>query len=180
MWDWNSSWYLHTVILKLTHLLHYAGAAGELFPSWRGRLETTVWIFFFFACKLICRNPVPSQPYCTGSAVLWVRSIFQVGDIWAAGVWLFIQTEHVGGMKSGSLLEVDGVLYPLHFFKMQWVYCLHLSLLYTYFRAWLFVWLSFYISRDFKQNTNTNMFFWMLFIRFFNCGKLFNCLTGFF
>lgn len=130
MWDWNSSWYLHTVILKLTHLLHYAGAAGELFPFWRGRLETTVWIFFFY--KLTCWNPVPSQPYCTGTAVLWVRSIFQVGGIWAAGVWLFIQTEHVGGMKSGSLLQVDGVLYPLHFFKMQWVYCLHLSLLYTY------------------------------------------------
>lgn len=86
--------------------------------------------FFFY--KLTCWNPVPSQPYCTGTAVLWVRSIFQVGGIWAAGVWLFIQTEHVGGMKSGSLLQVDGVLYPLHFFKMQWVYCLHLSLLYTY------------------------------------------------
>lgn len=70
-------------------------------------------------------------------------------------------------METAFLLQVDGVLYPLHFLKMQRVYCLHLSLLHTHFRAQLFVWLSFYISRAFKQSTNTNMFFWMLFIGLF-------------
>lgn len=68
---------------------------------------------YFFTCKLICWNPAPFpscdfQPYCTGSAVLWVRSFLQIGDTWAAGVWLFIQTERVGGMKPGFLLQVIG------------------------------------------------------------------------
>lgn len=138
---------------------------------------------YFFTCKLICWNPVPFpscdfQPYCTGSAVLWVGSFLQIGDTWAAGVWLFIQTERVGGMKPGFLLQVIGDWHPLHFLKMQWVCCFYLCFLYTDFRAQLFVWLSFCISRAFKQGTNTNMFFWMLFIRFFYCGKLFSCLTG--
>lgn len=95
----------------------------------------------------------------------WGLVVYSNRARWWYEVWL----PSSGGwcLVSSSFLQNAMSLLP------SFVFAVHL------FGAWLFVWLSFYISRYFKQNTNTNMFFWMLFIRFFNCGKLFNCLTGF-
>lgn len=161
------SWDLHTVVLKLTHLYYHAGVAGELFPFCRwwkqgsvlssvsqsvktilfdpgfipSRIRSTLWALFS-ACKLICLNPLPFpfslcdfQPRCTGTAVLWVRRYGQMDDTWATGVWLFIQTKACWWYE-GWFPSSGGWW---HIYSLKWVYPLHLSSLYTYFRAHSFV-----------------------------------------
>lgn len=127
----------------------------------------------FSVCKLICLKPVPSplplcgfQPCCTGSAALEYGGMPRWVTSQQLGSGHSFKPKRIGGVKSDLLLQVDSDT------SSSLPPNVHLSSLYTHFRARLFVWLAFCLSKVFRQVLNTIMFLWMFFIIFFIVEKI--------